>query len=50
MRIVVALIVLFLVVSLLGFILDALRWLLGVAVVIAIIAAILGVLDKSEKR
>ncbi len=49
-RIVVALVVLFLVVSILGLALRALRWLLGVAIVIAIIAAVLGALGRSRDR
>ncbi|MCA1692794.1 MAG: hypothetical protein ABR540_15590 [Acidimicrobiales bacterium] len=49
MRIVFALIVLFLIVSVLGLVLSALRWLLGVAVVIAIIAAIVGSLNRSSR-
>ncbi len=48
MRIVVVLIVLFLVISLLGLILDTLRWLLGVAVVIALISLLLGALNRTD--
>ena len=41
-RVVLALVVLFLVISILGLVLSALRWLLGLGIVIAIIAALLG--------
>ena len=47
-RVVVALIVLFVVVSALGLVLSALRWLLGVAVIVAIIAAVLGAVGRSK--
>ncbi len=49
-RIVVALVIAFLVLSILGLVLSALRWLLGVAVVIAILAAIFGSLARSKER
>lgn len=47
-RVVGVLIVIFVIVTILGFVLSALRWLLGVAVVIAIIAAVLGALSRSR--
>ncbi len=47
-RIVGALVVLFIVVAILGLVLRALRWLLGVAIVIAIIAAVVGALARSR--
>ncbi|MFP5318260.1 MAG: hypothetical protein ACLGI2_08190 [Acidimicrobiia bacterium] len=49
-RVVGALVVLFVVVSIIGLLLRALRWLLGVAVVIAVIAAVIGALAKSKDR
>ncbi len=48
-RIVGVLLVIFVIVTILGFIISALRWLLGVAVVIAIIAAIVGALGRSRE-
>ncbi|MGH3521712.1 MAG: hypothetical protein ACRDU4_02525 [Mycobacterium sp.] len=48
-RVVVALIVLFLVVSILGAVLSALRWLLGVGVLIALVAALFGAAARSKK-
>ncbi len=48
-RIVGALVVLFVVLSILGLVLRALRWLLGVAVVIAIVAAVLGSIGRSRR-
>ncbi|MDQ4098835.1 MAG: hypothetical protein M3144_13330 [Actinomycetota bacterium] len=48
-RVVVALLVLFVVISILGLVLRALRWLLGVAIVIAIIAAVLGALTRRRE-
>ena len=49
-RVVGALIVLFVVVAILGLVLRALRWLLGVAILIAIVAALIGALGKSRDR
>lgn len=49
-RLLVALIVIFVVISILGAILDALRWLLGVAVVVAIGALIVGALGRSQSH
>lgn len=49
-RVVGALIVLFVVVAILGLVLRALRWLLGVAILIAIVAAVIGALGRSRDR
>lgn len=47
-RVVGFLIVLFLVLAVLGLVLRALRWLLGVAIIIAIIAALLGAAGRKK--
>ncbi len=47
-KVVGALVVLFIVVAILGLVLRALRWLLGVAIVIAIIAAVVGALGRNR--
>lgn len=49
-RVVGVLLVLFVVVSILGFVLSALRWLLGLAVIIAIVAAVLAAGSRSRDR
>jgi hypothetical protein len=49
-RIVGALVVLFVVLAILGLVLKALRWLVGVAIVLAIIAAVLAALGRSRNR
>lgn len=49
-RVVGALVVLFVVVAILGLVLRALRWLLGVAILIAIVAAVIGALGRSRDR
>lgn len=49
-RVLIALIVIFVVVSILGFVLDALRWLLGVAVLVAVVAIVVGALGRSKRH
>lgn len=49
-RVLGVLVVLFLVISILGFLLDALRWLLGVAVIVAIGALVVGAFGRSQAR
>lgn len=48
-KVVGALVVLFVVISIVGLLLRALRWLLGVAIVIAIIAALLGAFTRKNQ-
>ena len=47
-RVLIALVVIFVVISILGALLDAARWLLGVAVLIAIGALVVGALGRSR--
>ncbi|HVL28437.1 MAG TPA: hypothetical protein VM390_09845 [Acidimicrobiales bacterium] len=49
-RVVGALLVLFVILSIVGLLLRALRWLLGVALIVAIIAAVIGAMGKSRER
>lgn len=49
-RVVIALVVLFLVVSIVGMIIDALRWLLGVAVIAGLAALAVGALGRTPSR
>ncbi len=47
-RVVGVLIAVFLVVAVLGIVLRALRWLLGVAIIVAIVAALVGAGSRSK--